>query len=91
MHYTTALIYQLQYSRYKLVCRRTIRRYIVIPTNTISRCIWRRYRVIATDIVIPTDRQMVAGDIPTDTKIATDCWLQVFTDQQFDDINFYTD
>jgi hypothetical protein len=34
---------------------------------------------------------MVAGDIPTDTKIAIDCWLQVFTDQQFDDINFYTD
>jgi hypothetical protein len=55
-YYTTAPIYQLQYSQYKSVCQRNIRRYIVIPTDTISRCNWCRYRVIAINIVIPTDR-----------------------------------
>jgi hypothetical protein len=55
-HDTTSPIYQLQYSRYKNVCRRTIRRYRVIPTDTISRFNWHRHRVKPTDIVIPTDR-----------------------------------
>jgi hypothetical protein len=52
-------MHRLRWSRYKPLYRLTISRYRVIPTPHISRCKWRRYNFIPTNISIPTDSSML--------------------------------
>jgi hypothetical protein len=58
-NYTTTPIHRLRCSQYTPLYRLTISRYNSIPTPHISRCKWRRYNSIPTNISIPTDSSML--------------------------------
>jgi hypothetical protein len=64
----------LQRSRYRSLHWLTIHRYRVIPTHPISRCNWRRYKVILTDV-------QLQHFIPTNTFVPTALQLHsLYTD-----------